>query len=114
MSGIIPLTPTERNRIYLEIATALMSTPIWTGRDDTWWDSQDANMKRFRVMLKLYLDYGKEFSGDLAIVDKVGTLEHHRTLIYQLYNDRNKKTTAYLSKDAYQKMKEKKVKNDME
>ena len=85
--GQQPLTSNERVGIYLEIMSALSKLEIW--------DLNDESMKKFRIMVKLYVDYGMEFSGELDI-ERVG-----RRLIYNLYNDRNKKTVAYLSQDRY-------------
>lgn len=85
--GRQPLTYNERMGIYLEIMSSLSKLEIW--------DIDDESMKKFRIMMKLYVDYGQEFSGELDIAS-VG-----RRLIYNLYDDRNKKTVAYLSQDRY-------------
>lgn len=101
-TGPQPLTSQERNRIYLEVVTGLMGVKV--DNKNYLWDLSDPAMKRFRVMMKLYLDYGKEFSGELDI-ESIG-----RKLIYTLYNDRSKKTVAYLSQDKYIKAKQAKEK----
>jgi hypothetical protein len=95
-SGPQPLTYDERNKIYFEVVFSLMGLEIW--------ELEDESIKKFKIMLKLYLDYGKEFSGELEIksID--------RKLIYNLHNDRNKKTVAYLSKDRYLKAMERRDK----
>src|SRR5438874_7677884 len=87
--GPQPLSKDERNKIYFEVMIGLMNLNIW--------DLNDESMQKFRVMMKLYLDHGMEFSGELNI-DSI-----ERKLIYNLYNDRNKKTVAYLSNDRYLK-----------
>jgi hypothetical protein len=66
------------------------------------WDIEDKNMQKFKIMMNLYRDNGIEFSGELEIY------KLERKLIYSLYNDRNKKTVAYLSKDRYLKAKDRK------
>ena len=86
-TGPQPLSKDERNKIYFEVMLALMNLQIW--------DLNDESMQKFRIMMKLYLDHGKEFSGELEIE----SIE--RKLIYNLYNDRRKKTVAYLSGDRY-------------
>jgi len=87
--GVQPLSKEERNAIYNEVAFGLINLDIW--------NIEDQGMKKFKIMMKLYLDHGKEFNGeiDLESLD--------RKLIYNLYNDRRKKTVAYLSKDRYLK-----------
>jgi hypothetical protein len=99
MSSAIPLTSSEHNRIYNEVVVQLMAIKVYEDRDLTLWDCQDPDMKRFKVMFNLYRDYGKEFSGDLDM--KI----MKRKRVYNLYNDRRKKTTVFLSKDRYEKSK---------
>jgi hypothetical protein len=97
-----PLTTDERNKIYLEIATGLMGVKMENGCSI--WEHNVPGVNRFKVMIKLYRDYGKEFSGELEIEGL------DRKLIYGLHNDRSKKTTAYLSKDRYHKALKQKAK----
>lgn len=90
-----PMTQSERNKVYLEVVTGLMNMKVWQGRDESFWDLPDPNIKKYKIMLKLYLDYGKEFSGDFDI-DIPGTNTTQK-LTYALYNDRNKNAVTYVS-----------------
>lgn len=101
----IPLSTSERNIIYMEIVTKLMEVEANNGgKKISLWELDTAEMKKFKVILNLYKDTGREFSGDIDFAC-IG-----RKLIYTLYNDRSKKTTAYLSEDKYFKSLEKKNK----
>jgi hypothetical protein len=87
-----PLTLEERNQIYNEIIFGLMSMKVYKRENMTVWDLDEPEMKRFKIMLKLYRDHGKEFSGEFVLK----TMK--RKMIYNLYNNFQKKTCAYISK----------------
>lgn len=78
-----PLSQSERTSIYMEIMVKLINLKIW--------DINDAGMQKFKIIMKSYLDGGREESGELKI-DSINKL-----LIYHFYNDRLKKTVVYLS-----------------
>jgi hypothetical protein len=85
--SVRPLTIQERTNLYLEIMFKLEEIKIW--------NSGDPGMQRFRIMMKLWKDHGKEFEGDVNLETE------GRKLIYKLYNDKNKRTVAYISRNAY-------------
>jgi hypothetical protein len=90
-----PMTLEERNQIYNEIVFALMGLKVYKNKDIYIWDLDEPDMKRFKIMLKLYRDHGREFSGDFVIKAQ------KRKMIYNLYNNKEKKSTAYISKKEY-------------
>lgn len=91
-----PLTQQERNNIYNEIILSLSCMKVYKFEELTVWEIDDEpDMKKFKIMLKLFRDYGKEFTGQF-IIKKM-----KRKLIYNLYNNFSKKTTAYISKCKY-------------
>ena len=90
-----PMTFDERNKIYMEVMFGLMNIKVYEGSDISVWDLEEPDMKRFKVMFALYRDHGKEYSGEFAIQAQ------KRKLIYNLHNDRRKRTTAYISKKSY-------------
>jgi hypothetical protein len=105
---VIPLSVAERNKIYLEVATKLMDMKIWEGCEESYFDLPE--LKRFKVMMKLYVDYGKEFTGELEL-NLPGTYkDNSRKLIYRLYNDRTKKTVTYITGDQVIKARDRKIK----
>ena len=89
------LTSSERNTIYNDVATQLMGMKIYEGNDLCVWDLTDPDMKRFKIMMNLYRDTGKEFVGDIEI-KAMG-----RKLVYKLYNDKKQKTTVCISKHSF-------------
>ena len=98
-----PLTLEERNQIYNEIIFGLMGMKVYKYEQITVWDLEDPELKRFKIMLKLFRDHGKEFSGEFTIQ----TMK--RKMIYNLHNNYAKKTTAYISK--YKPIERKKPEN---
>lgn len=80
----LPLTKEERSKIYLDIMFKLLEINMW--------DSPDIEIKKFKIMMKLYLDYGEEFQGSVKLES-----EGDRRLIYEFYNTKKKKTVAYIS-----------------
>lgn len=90
---ILSMDRSERNKIYMEIMMQLMDMKIW--------DIDDIGMKKFKIIMKLYLDKGMEFDGNINL-DTIG-----RKIIYKFFNDRIKKTYAYVSQKEYMKEKEK-------
>lgn len=103
----VPLSVAERNKINLEVATQLMDMKVWQGCEDSYYDLPD--LKRFKVMMKLYVDYGKEFSGEIELNLPGTHKDNVRKLIYRLWNDRNKKTVAYITGDQLMKARERKI-----
>lgn len=89
------MTIEERNKIYNEIVFALMEMKVYKNKDIYIWDLDEPDIKRFKIMLKLYRDHGREFSGDFIIKAQ------GRKMTYNLYNSRGKKSTACISKKIY-------------
>ena len=87
-----PLTLSERNQIYNEIMFGLMNMKVYKHETITIWELEEPNMKRFKIMLKLFRDHGKEFKGEFV----VETIK--KKMCYNLCNNFQKKTTAYISK----------------
>jgi len=87
-----PLVPKERNQIYNEIIFGLMGMKVYKNEQITVWDLNDPELKRFKIMLKLFRDHGKEFKGEFIIQ------EMKRKMIYELHNNFAKKSTTYISK----------------
>ncbi len=104
---VIPLTTAERNKIYLEVATKLMDMKIYQGCEESYFDLPE--LKRFKVMMKLYVDYGKEFTGEVELNLRGTHQDNSRKLIYRLYNDRNKKTVTFITGDQVIKSRERKI-----
>jgi hypothetical protein len=89
------LTEKQRENTYNEVMIGLMRIQVWQDRSDSLWDLDDSNIKRFKIMMNLYRDHGKEFSGELEIKPM------KRKLIYNLSNNQKKKTVAYISGEIY-------------
>jgi hypothetical protein len=92
-SVILSMDRSERNKIYMETMMQLMDMEIW--------DLDDIGMKKFKIIMKLYLDKGMEFDGNINL-DTIS-----RKIIYKFFNDRRKKTYAYVSQKEYMKEREK-------
>jgi len=92
-SVILSMDKSERNKIYIETMMQLMDMEIW--------DLDDVGMKKFKIIMKLYLDKGMEFDGNINL-DTIS-----RKIIYKFFNDRRKKTYAYVSQKEYMKEREK-------
>lgn len=86
------MTFEDRNQIYNEIVFALTEMKVYKKKNITIWELDEPDLKRFKIMLKLYRDYGKEFNGEFVINAQ------KRKMIYNLYNTKNKTTNAYISK----------------
>lgn len=78
-----PMTYEERNHVYMDLVCKMIDYGLW--------DLNEDDIKRFKIMMKLYLDYGKEFTGEFRI-NKTG-----QRLIYEFHNTNKKKTTVYVS-----------------
>ena len=84
---LTPLTRQDRVDLYIEIMLKLEELKLW--------NSTDRGIKRFKVIMNIWRDTGREFNGEVDISSE------KRTIIYKLYNTRGKKTNVYISHDRY-------------
>ena len=82
-----PLVRQDRVDLYIEIMLKLDELKLW--------DLSDRGIKRFKVIMNLWRDTGREFNGEVDISSE------KRTIIYKFYNTRGKKTNVYISQDRY-------------
>lgn len=75
----------HRNTVYNDIAFRLMEVGIW--------DIPDEGIKKFKIMIGLYRDHAREFSGSIYMPTQ------ERYLNYRLYNDKSKRSVAFISID---------------
>lgn len=83
------MNKSDRNTIYIETMLQLVEMELW--------NIDDVGMKRFKIIMKLYLDKGMEFQGNINL-DSV-----RKKIIYKFYDNKQKKSIAYVSQKEYMK-----------
>lgn len=95
---VVGQTLEQREQVYREIYLGLLANGLLDGIGSAGpGKTGHAEIERFKVMLRLYRDHGREFSGHFDL-ESIG-----RRFIYSLVNDRRKRSIAYLSQREYEK-----------
>ena len=69
-------------KVYNEIVFGLINVGIY--------DIPDEGIRKFKIIMNLYRDHGREFDGEVYLASQ------DRTLIYRLYNTTKKRSVAYI------------------